>query len=243
MEVFVVIFYYVRHGDPIYNPDSLTPLGELQAEALAKRLSRYDIDEIFASSSNRACLTAAPTCKLLHKEMKILDWCNEGYALKDFTCIGEKGTSVWAFDSTKMRELFVSDEVMKLGKEWYTHHAFAGSNFERGVKRVQAECDAFFVSLGYEHNREMNTYTCVCENHNRVALFAHQGIGMILLSSVLDIPYPLFCTHFDFGHSGVTAIEFSPDKGITIPRVLQLSNDSHIYSEGLPTKYQNRIYL
>ena len=80
MEVVTMIFYYVRHGDPIYNPDSLTPLGELQADALAKRFSRYGVDEIFASSSNRARLTAEPTCKLLNKEMKILDWCNESYA-------------------------------------------------------------------------------------------------------------------------------------------------------------------
>ena len=28
--------YLVRHGDPIYNPDSLTPLGERQAEAVSK---------------------------------------------------------------------------------------------------------------------------------------------------------------------------------------------------------------
>ena len=238
-----MIFYYVRHGDPIYNPDSLTPLGGLQADALAKRLSRYGIDEIFASSSNRARLTAEPTCKLLNKEMKILDWCNESYAWKDFSCADENGKETWAFHNHKMCELFVSDEVQRLGKEWYKHPAFAENNFEQGVKRVQSECDEFFASLGYEHNRETNTYTCVRENRNRVALFAHQGIGMIFLSSVLDIPYPLFCTHFDFGHSAVTAIEFSPYKGMAIPTVLQLSNDSHIYGEGLPTKYQNRVYL
>lgn len=143
----------------------------------------------------------------------------------------------------KMREHFVSDEVQKLGKEWYTHPIFEKTNFEQGIKRVRAECDKFFASLGYEHNHEKNTYTCVRENHSRVALFAHQGIGMAFLSSVLDIPYPTFCTHFDLGHSSMTAIEFSPHKGTAVPTVLQLSNDSHIYSEGLPTKYQNRVYL
>ena len=38
-----MIFFYVRHGDPIYNPDSLTPLGERQAEAVAKRLCGLEI--------------------------------------------------------------------------------------------------------------------------------------------------------------------------------------------------------
>ena len=36
-----MIFFYIRHGDPIYNPDSLTPLGMRQADAIAKRLSLY----------------------------------------------------------------------------------------------------------------------------------------------------------------------------------------------------------
>ena len=57
-----MILYLVRHGDPIYDPDSLTPLGEAQANALAKRFALYGLDEIYASTSNRAQLTAKPTC-------------------------------------------------------------------------------------------------------------------------------------------------------------------------------------
>ena len=49
-----MLLFYIRHGDPIYDPDSLTPLGLRQAEAVAKRLSLYGLDEIYASSSNRA---------------------------------------------------------------------------------------------------------------------------------------------------------------------------------------------
>lgn len=36
-----MLFYYIRHGDPIYDPDSLTPLGKRQAEALGKRLATH----------------------------------------------------------------------------------------------------------------------------------------------------------------------------------------------------------
>lgn len=68
-----MIFYLIRHGDPIYDPDSLPPLGHKQAEALAKRLALYGLDEIYASSSMRAKMTAEPTCKMLGKEMTVLD--------------------------------------------------------------------------------------------------------------------------------------------------------------------------
>lgn len=238
-----MILYFIRHGDPIYDPDSLTPLGQLQADALAKRLSRYNIDEIYASSSERAKQTAEPTCKLLHKEMKILDWCNEGYAWKEFAYTDEHGIYSWIFEKPEMCRFLVSDEIKKLGNHWYKHPKFSDLNFENGINRIQKETDALMASLGYEHNREKHTYTHVSDSPERVALFAHQGFGMVFLSCLLDIPYPEFCTHFDLGHSSMTAIEFADNCDEVIPVALQLSNDSHIYGEGLPTKYQNRIYI
>ena len=63
-----MLFFLIRHGDPIYNPDSLTPLGERQAEAVGKRLALYGVDKIFASTSKRAEQTAVPTCEMLKKE-------------------------------------------------------------------------------------------------------------------------------------------------------------------------------
>ena len=59
----------------------------------------------------------------------------------------------------------------------------------------------------------------------------------------MDVPYPLFSTRFDMGHTGVTVIEFAQRDGFVVPRMLQMSNDSHLYHEGLSTKYQNRIEL
>ncbi len=41
----------------------------------------------------------------------------------------------------------------------------------------------------------------------------------------------------------MTVIEFSETPGETVPSVLQLSNDAHLYGDGLPVKYQNRIYI
>ena len=81
-----------------------------------------------------------------------------------------------------------------------------------------------------------------CGN-KRIALFAHHGFGLLFLSTVLNIPYPMFCTHFDMTHTGMTVIEFPECDGYITPKALTLSNDSHIYREGLPTKYNNEIYF
>ena len=76
-----------------------------------------------------------------------------------------------------------------------------------------------------------------------MALFAHHGFGVTFLSCLLDIPYPEMALRFDIGHSSMTVIDFTEKSGIVIPKVLQLSNDSHLWREGLPTKYQNKIYF
>ena len=69
-----MILYYVRHGDPIYDPNSLTPLGQRQAEALAKRFGVHGLDRIYSSPSNRALQTAQPTCEILKKKPILVDF-------------------------------------------------------------------------------------------------------------------------------------------------------------------------
>ena len=232
-----MIFYYIRHGDPIYSPDSLTPLGERQAEAVAKRLALYGVDKIYSSTSNRAILTAKPTCELTKKELTELDFANEGYAWRDFHIDYEGGGGGWLFQDQKSIELFNTKEIRDLGDRWYEHPELEKYDYRRGVERVYNDIDAFFESLGYEHIRYTGKYKVKESNNQRIALFAHQGFGLAFLSCLLDIPYPTFCTHFDMTHTGVTVIEFWERGGYTIPKILTLSNDSHLYREGLPTKY------
>ena len=238
-----MILYFIRHGDPIYETNSLTEIGKKQADALAKRLSLYGLDEIYSSTSQRAILTATPTSKILNKEIKYLDWTNEDYTWRELTV--KKGDGItWLGQSEEYIDKLNSKEVKELGFEWYKHEYFKDYNFEEGIKRVEREADAFLESLGYKHNRTISGYQAINPNNKKIALFAHQGFGWAFLASILDIPYPYFATHFDLGHSSVTVIHFN-DKGINdsivYPVVLQLSNDSHLYKEDILTGYQNKI--
>lgn len=235
-----MIFFYIRHGDPIYDPDSLTPLGHRQAEAVAKRLAMYGIDEIYSSTSNRAKLTAQPTCEILKKQMTELDFCNESHAWEQLTVDTENGKR-WLFHHSESLSLMTEPEVVNLGFNWYEHPAFEKYNFKKGIHRIMCESDKFFASLGYEHIPYTGKYRVTQHSDKRVALFAHQGFGIAFLSCVLDIPYPLFASHFDMTHTGMTVIEFADNNGYSTPKVLTLSSDSHIYKEGLPTNYNNTL--
>lgn len=241
-----MLFYLVRHGDPIYDPDSLTPLGHEQAKAVAKRLLLYGIDEVYASTSVRAQQTAQPLCDLLKKEMTLCDWANESHAWADLAIPRADGAYTWVFFEKEYVKKFNSPEVLALGNQWHTHPYFADSKLKHGLQRINQAVDEFFLTLGYRHDRARGCYhadhSLREKSPNRVAFFAHQGFGLAFLSSVLDIPYPLICTRFDLSHSSTTAIYF-PDEadGIVFPKILQLSNDSHLYREGILTGYHNQI--
>ncbi len=237
-----MLFFYIRHGDPIYNPDSLTPLGHEQAEAIKYRLSRYGLDKIYASSSNRAILTATPTAELLGKEIEILDWCNESYAWQDFSMPNDENYYTWSYNHPHIKKLYMSDEIRLMGRNWYDHKAFKNTRIKEGTLRVEREVDAFMLSLGYRNDRDKGYYIAENPTNDRVALFAHEGFGTAFLSALLDVPYPLYSTHFTMCHTGMTVIDFAVEKdGSVFPKVLTLSNDSHIYERGLPTRYNNGI--
>lgn len=239
-----MLLYYIRHGDPTYDPDALTPLGRRQAEAVGKRLSVLGVDRIFSSTSTRAFQTAQPTAEMLKKEVTQMDFCHENHAWNQLSLINEQGNRTWAFCHPPTKRLFASEEIRALGDRWYTHPQIAEHHFEQGIERIRTHADAWLASLGYEHDHSAHLYKAVKPNNERIALFAHEGFGLAFLSCVLDVPYPLMSLHFGMGHTGMTVIDFEDvGEGYALARALMVANDSHLYHEGLHTSYQNRIRI
>ena len=239
-----MILYYVRHGDPIYEPDSFTELGHKQAAALAKRFALFGLDEVYSSPSNRAMLTAKPTCEALGLDMKICDWAHEYLAGTDTGFHDEEGKFHWCFTEKEFVEKFNEPSVRALGMEWYKHEYFKEMPFEKGMKRIYAAVDEFLFSLGYQHDREKGCYRKVGKSPEKVALFAHGGAGVMILSAILNMPYPYVATHLaHLSTTGVAAIGFGTgvggDEGDIYPQLIQYNTDSHLYKEDLMTGYNN----
>lgn len=237
-----MLLFILRHGDPIYNPDSLTEKGHIQAEALAKRLALYGIDKIYTSSMIRARQTAHPTEVLCGKTAEAVDWAREDTLYMEWSTV-HNGTRRWLFHNPE-KAMLRDPSVSAMGLEWYKHPLFKEIKGEQEYKRLLENSDDFLLGHGYRHDRQNCRY--IAENHTdeRVAMFCHQGFGLSWLGVMLDIPLPIIWTGFDLSHTGMTVVEFKPDEnGIVLPQVLTLSNDSHLYKEGLPTKYNNIIYF
>ena len=168
----IIILYYLRHGDPTYSPDELTPLGKRQAEALAKCLSVYGLDKIYASTSNRAMQTAQPTCELLKMEMETVDFANECYAWEDLAVETDEGRT-WGVKSKRLMELASSPEMTSLYNKWYKHPEIKELGMQKGIGRTSKESDEFLKNLGFEHIKNTGTYKVLEPKYERVALFLH----------------------------------------------------------------------
>ena len=75
---------FVRHGEPDYSTDSLTENGKKEAEALAERTSKWNVDKFYVSPQGRAKETAAPTLKKMGREAVEYPWLREfSYRVRD----------------------------------------------------------------------------------------------------------------------------------------------------------------
>lgn len=238
-----MLLFYIRHGDPIYHPDSLTPLGHRQAESVAKRLALFGIDEIYSSTSTRAMQTAQPTCEYLGKELKTLDWMHESYAFRDMSIQIDEKVKTWCWSHPKYSKIFASREVRDMGDRWYEHPELAEFKLGDTCSRVGTELDKWLSELGLEHDREQGLYKVTGDvKEKRIALFAHEGVGKVFMSELLDIPFPYYAAHFEMKHTGMTVISFDEGQrydfgGYARARVLTVSNDSHLYRDGIPTNH------
>ena len=234
-----MLIFYIRHGDPTYDPDQLTPIGHRQAEAIGKRLAAFGIDKIYSSTSNRAIQTSAPACEMMKKELTQLDFMNEGHAWNAMTYISSNGKRGWIPDNPEPMALLTQPEVRALGEKWYEHPSFKEYGYGEYLEKTGKEIDALIASHGYVHDRERRVFTAEKPTDERIAIFAHGGFGSVFFSSLLDIPYHEFSLRYELEHTGMTVIYMKEIAGVYFPKILTFSNDGHLYKEGLPTAYNN----
>src|SRR5688572_26201527 len=69
--------FIVRHADPDYPNNTITPAGHLEARALAERFKKLGLDRIYASPLGRAVHTMQYTADALNMTGSIEEWTAE----------------------------------------------------------------------------------------------------------------------------------------------------------------------
>ena len=238
-----MLLFVIRHGDPIYDPDSLTPRGHLQAKALAKRFAVHGLDRIYASPLIRAQQTAQPTSEVLNLPIQIEEWASENLAWEEFTVKYSGDFLHWVFfrQNTEFRQN--GDELLGNGNWKDAKSVQEIKDLENCYKRLEKGSDAFLERLGYKRE-SCGIYRILKPSEERVALFCHQGVTLLWIPYMLGIPPHLFWSSFDVNHTGVSVFEFKNNpNGITSPKCISFSDNSHLLLEGLPYQFQNEIDL
>ena len=222
--------YLIRHADPDYENNTITPAGHLEAKALAQRMAKEGLTQIFCSPLPRAMETARYTADATGIEPVTEDW----------TC----EVSACYFDSAPEGKVAVWDtpgELIRGETPWPTHEDWAridptyAAIVRQTYENMRTCSDRFVARHGYE--RVGGRYAIRRANKERIAIFCHNGTALWWLAHLLELPLPLVWSGFWHAPSAVTTILFEErSKEWAVPKALCVADTSHLYAAGLPIR-------
>ena len=204
----------IRHGDPDYAHDSLTPRGVAQAQQLAKALRDVHIDEIYVSPLGRAQDTCAFTAQEKRLEPIPLDWLRER---------GIKREPVYLWEAPG--EMFLQTGTLPTQNDWYLSDG-AMPEGEAQYRLVRSGFDDLLSSYGYV--RHGHAYRTESGSDKRIALFCHKGVILTLLSDILHWALPMVFVSLEIYPSGVTCLEMVERNGFAHFKARAINDLSHL---------------
>ena len=225
----------VRHGEPDYSIDSLTPVGWKEAEILADRLCKLDVKAFYCSPMGRAKDTASFTLKRMGREATILPWLQEfpaGVIRPGHT----KPGCAWDWlpqDWTAEPDHFLRDR-------WMHTPAMEQANVPAIYENVVKGLDQLLAAHGYV--REKDYYRAVSANQDTVVLFCHFGLECVLLSHLLNISPMLLWHGTCAAPTSVTILNTEERReGIAYFRMSTFGDTSHLYAAGQAPSFAARF--
>lgn len=225
----------VRHADPNYTIDSLTPTGWKEAKLLSNRLCRLDIKSFYVSPLGRAKDTASLTLKRMHRKAKVCPWLQE-FPLKIQRPDKEGSSIVWDWlpaDWTKEPRYY--DKNL-----WYTTDVMTAAQAGDAYHQITKAFDQLLSSHGY--CREGEYYRVSRPNEDTIVLFCHFGVECVLLSHLLGVSPMILWHGLCAAPSSVTTVATEERrKGIAAFRVLSFGDTSHLYAAGRQPSFAARF--
>ena len=227
---------FIRHADPDYTIDSLTPEGELQAKALADYLEGVKIDRVFCSTLGRARKTASYTLERKGLEARYLPW------LQEFRGKCEKpntpGVSEYCWDWLPAD--WTKEPLFYDKNRWFNAPAFKGTNVKTEAQWVTKELDNLLSELGYKRTKEI--YQAVRPNTETVAVFCHLGVQCIMLGHLLGISPMVLLHGLAPSPSSITTVATEERaEGKAFFRVLEMGAVPHLRTAGLEPSFAARF--
>lgn len=226
----------IRHADPDYINNTITPAGHLEAQALARRMLALRPDRLYSSPLARAVHTAQYSADALHMPIELEEWTRELDTALPATPPnwGSQGGRLMTWDVPG--EIIRQHDPLPTTADWFTREPFTDPAFRTAYQTVQKNSDAFLARHGYV--RQGHRYRIAAANRQRLAIFCHGGFGLTWLAHLLDLPVTLVWSGFWLAPSSITTVLFderSPEWAT--PRILGMADTSHLYESQLPIQH------
>lgn len=216
--------FIIRHGDPDYENDCLTPQGKKDVMLLAKRLENVPFDEIYASPFGRAQQTAQATAEMKKMPFEILDFLHEFIGKVKYP--NGEDDFPWKVNGDFYREHFAEFN----GKDFFENRELFDDEFISRMKNTEKGLACFLKKYGFE--KTDGGYVNPKDEYpdRNVALFCHGGMGVLLLALLCEIQPMQAWQHFFLNTSAVTEFNFVKSGDLFFP-VCTLFGDNTFLSE------------
>lgn len=225
----------IRHGDPDYSIDSLTPHGWEEARLLATRLTQMNIDAFYQSPLGRAQDTAKPTLEALGRTAETCDWLREFPPRMFDPDIGRERV-IWDW----LPQAWTAEPAYYDKDAWLHTPEMEAARVPAEYAKVAAGLDALLGRHGYR--REGPLYRAVQANRDTVALFCHFGVECVLLGHLLGIsPMVLWHGACALPTSVTTLYTEERREGVAYFRMAAFGETSHLYAHGVEPSFAARF--
>lgn len=217
----------IRHAEPDYTVDSLTPKGRIEAELLSRRLIHYTFRDIYVSPLGRAKATAAYTLDKLGRKAETLPWLREFHGSYPDPETGERRIVAW---DVKPRIWKSFPGVMDIDT-WSGIPAFAGGDVQEVWKETVDGVNSLLARYGCF--RDGPVWRFGQNGDFTIALFCHFGISMAILGYLIGVSPMILWHHTLCCPSSVSEVVTEERvKGEVSFRVVKLGDLTHLEAAG-----------
>ena len=217
----------IRHAEPDYTVDSLTPKGRVEAELLSRRLAKYDIRDFYVSPLGRARDTATYTLDKMKRKAEILPWLHEFMGSYPDPETGKRRIVAW---DVKPRIWTAFPGVSDIGS-WYKAPVFERGNVREIWEQTVCGVDALLARYGY--SKDGPVWYSEANQDFTIALFCHFGIAMAVLGYLTDIsPMVLWHRTICLPSSVTEVVTEERIKGEVSFRLTKLGDLTHLEAAG-----------
>ncbi len=227
---------FIRHGDPDYEHDSLTPQGRIEAACLAERISALDVKNFYVSPLGRARETAEYTLKKVNREAETFDWLREFGPRILRPDRKERAGVSWDW----LPQDWLQFPEFLDRNQWMNHPVFQEAGVGKEYERVTRSLDELLAAHGYE--RCGFYYRTAAANQDRLVFFCHFGVTCVLLSHLMNVsPMPLW-HGLAMAPTSVTVVNTEERReGIVSFRASMVGDISHLYQAGIEPSFSARF--